>query len=1132
MYKIIKNNIRLSSPDVTISQSSVLQNTLSQNGWKRQAINQQVKQHSASAWSLEEDNFIVYHRTVPLKNTTFQISQNSQSCVRKNDTQNDNFCSRIKTRTPLPQNHDPLNPSVETGRDGQEKVWCQNLMDTQSSSDTNLFFTNKNVSVETCKFSDGLGENDISILSDVLDSMRYDTPSFVLAFDTEFYYTVDGDVSDRITPDDCKNNRVRRHILSWQFCFVVPGETGIAHQLLVFGKSEKQSLSLMRIIGYILEEFCVYSFYHSNDFGTDGISIRDISCWKVPVRSMTRSGSYMYSLKKFNDFNKALDACRWCQPYYNALARAGESMEAPLCPYDNYGVIYGDKAVYVPELDTDVLVGYTLDKSKYNKSSIDVTLVCHSGKADLTTFSCEDIDIVKYLKEIQGGLCTLKEIKMNVPVYTRRRRKRFYPVNLSVRDTMCFAPNGKKSLAALGSVIGVEKIEIDETKYSKGDMLNFLKSDPVAFCEYAMNDAFICLSYCGALWLYNRTMPLTLASAAVRAAVNIIKTDMDCKNNEDFMNKFRGMKSTDKGLVSIEDRFVKNVSMTPVSEQANRLQSYGSESYKGGYNGSMDIGYVPKVTYDYDLSNAYPTCMSQIYDVDWMAKDLILMMKEKFYIDDLYISSPFMLAFAYGSFEFPEDVKYPCIPVNVGGCITYPRAVKDSMVYMAAPEMYLAIKLGAKIYADSYIVARNRNVKQSAMFNVVKKFIAARNIASSLYGPKSVIALLMKEGVNSIYGKCAQNVLNKKSWSAMEGKMVSISDSPLTSPVLASLTTSAVRSVILAAMNELSSKGYSIYSVTTDGFISDAPPEVVYGLNLFGMTPRLKSARYDLTGEGSLWQVKHQQDDLINITTRGNTSLYIGGVNAHNSYKSGEESDSIEDRIAYENAIMNRQGPVTSREIRFTTFRDLSDSDNRSDFIVTSKIRNISMDFDFKRKPVKESLRSSYSKIVKENDVYKRIPCDKDDPEAQEIACLNTEPYKDVKEYLLYKSVADRMPCLRTVSEWEEFFRRIEIKLADGRTYRIKDDVSSKEHAILFSCAMAHRLKVPLKEFGDTPVSIRHFDNNKETIEEKVKWMNSFMQHGKLTVNDWKNAGRAGRISSMLPEKSFIDIYKKMLECS
>lgn len=1114
MYKNSKNATNLSSPDISLSQSQLLQSNLLHNGWEKIKMPLEVR-HKNSFREIVDDSFLVFHRTRKVKHNLVKLSDKNQGIVygKPQDLNQKNLGTPLGFLNPSNLT-DQLKASRIEADKTIDKIFRQSTYGIQNRHDGNNIFYST--------VSDEKGSSRIAVLKD----MRSDKPSFVIGFDTEFYYTVNGEVSDEITDSDCKCNRVKRHVLSWQFCFVTPDDQDTLHELMVFSKDEYKSLSLRRIIGYILEEFGIYRM--CNDVDKEGITCRDIKTWSVPTIS-SKGECY---IRSYASYNRALRACSSFPGFHSLLEEYGPDKPVEEM-YNSRGRPVPGNSLYVSEFKKRIPIGYVVNKRLWDNKSISVTLVCHSGKADLSTFGNDDqIDVLSGVKNVQGGLCSINDIEVCVPVYTQRNADRFYPVSLCIRDTMCFTPGTSKSLASIGKAIGLDKIEIDETKYSKGNMLDFMLKDPVAYCDYAINDAAICLTYSGILWDFNRYMPITTANAAVSAAVNTIMKTMGCENKADFNMRFRGLKHEDLGLAARDNgSYMRKFRLVPFNEQCRSLQEFGRSSYNGGYNGSMNIGYFSKKTYDYDLINAYPTIMSIIPDVDWMNKDLIYFQKNNFDLSEIMVPSPFELKFAYGTFEFPEDVKYPCIPVKVGGCITYPRS-SSAGVYMACPEMYLALMLGAKIHAEVFICARHivrKSGEKTSLFNVVERFINDRNIANELYGSKSVIALLVKEAVNSIYGKCAQSVIEKRSWSASENRMVDIGESQITSPVIASMITSGVRSVLLAAINEITSKGYEVYSVTTDGFISDAPYDVVKSLKLYGLDFKLRCARFDLVQDGNVWQVKHEQDDLINLTTRGNTSLSLSGVNAHNSYRTGEESDSIEDRLAYEDAVMNRNGRIQSREIKFTSFRDLSSKNRRSDFIVTSRVRNISMDFDFKRKPVRESLKATYSKVVQIDGTYTRIPCEKDDPDAQEIACISTVPYENPEEFLFYRDVAVRVKCLRTVDDWNCFFKRLDEKKNNSSVVNKKVEIN--EHSILYSCLIAYRQKVPLKGLNDVPAVIPFFEQKKLNNTKRLEWINKFASYKDcITESDWDNAKRPARLKYMLPEEYFIGVLKKMME--
>ena len=101
--------------------------------------------------------------------------------------------------------------------------------------------------------------------------------------------------------------------------------------------------------------------------------------------------------------------------------------------------------------------------------------------------------------------------------------------------------------------------------------------------------------------------------------------------------------------------------------------------------------------------------------------------------------------------------------------------------------------------------------------------------------------------------------------------------SAVTSPYHACYTTALVRAMLIGCINQLHDKGYHVYSVTTDGFITNAPENVLVNeTDAFGFTAIFQEARYTLSGNridcdaNHVWETKHYNDTFLNITTSPN----------------------------------------------------------------------------------------------------------------------------------------------------------------------------------------------------------------------------------------------------------------------
>lgn len=737
--------------------------------------------------------------------------------------------------------------------------------------------------------------------------------------------------------------------------------------------------------------------------------------------------------------------------------------------------------------------------------SIKVTLLCHTGKVDVSALSFDKGKfLMKYLTEVQGGLVSLQPIRIAPKSLKNVNNASVYPISLSVSDTMCHAPAGMKKLVNLGAVVGIEKVDIPEEQ--KSDMKGLLEKDPVKFFEYASTDSVVTLMYASSMYGYNNSLPVTITSATASVMKEVMMKVLGCNSTDEFNRKYRGLQKVSHGLVPRDDRpgYVETTSLEPINDSANTIQYYASQAYHGGYNACAEVGYFPRRTWDYDLQNAYPTAMCLVPDIDWENPVRSEILRRNLDIRDwagiggFNPTTPFV---GYVRFEFPDNVKYPCIPVNVDGIPVYPKRPSKNLdgVYVAGPYIFLALRLGATVYCErgyflNTIITEHLKESRSLAY-AVKQLVEDRNRAKIECGKKSLEELIIKTMVNSGYGKNAQNVVVKSSWTALKDSMEDLGCSAITNPVSAMMITSLVQCELLAAQNQLFERGYMACSVTTDGFISDCPEEEIKSLDLYGIRLFMEQSRIFLTGEKELWEVKHHQDDLVNFTTRGNVSLYCKtnpmvfdgknyeGVCAHNSAKSGFANGSYEDRLWLMTQVLTRTKTVDYNDDVWCTFKELVKGKG---FTTTTTVRHIRMDFDMKRKPDRNSFRTDRPMI---NSVE------------YEIAHFDTVPYEDEEEFRLYREKKDLTSCLRKEADWDIFWMKVDMNATGCK-------VRDMDWSILNSCIMGHRSgrwNIPRLESG--------------TLEEKCEWINTHntSTKKKFTPSDWKNARRPERQVNMLP---------------
>ena len=741
---------------------------------------------------------------------------------------------------------------------------------------------------------------------------------------------------------------------------------------------------------------------------------------------------------------------------------------------------------------------------------IPVTLICHAGKADISVFrrSKYDLDLLRRLAEIQGGWMTVDKPPV-IKAENDEHYNYYWLIELCVRDTLGLTPADGKSLKALGKVINRPKIELPPTAIEH--MAAFAVSNPIDYYEYAMNDADIVISFCSELFRCNHSIPITLSSAAASSMYKNIKNCLGAANKAEYDRTYRGLELLDDGLVLTDQmKFLKATRYVPIRDNpdAKLISEYFEEAYTGGFNASFYIGWIRKFTTDFDLQNAYPTAMANIFDIDWSKKVRDLPRGHELTLQDL--PDPLIPAAAVGDFDFPDDCYCPNIPVPVKeGMKIYPKHGKN--VYMTGPDMFLALKLGAKIricrgFICSILI---RNGKESqCLAYAVTKLVQDRMKAKKLYKDNPLVEKSLKTMVCSCYGKTAQNVDPKNRYDAWLMEHVPSEPSLVTSPYHAAYTTALVRCMLIACINQLQKMGYRVYSVTTDGFITDAPAEVVRGLDAYGFTAIFQNGRYILNQTDApceanqVWEPKHYNDIFLNITTRGNVAVNDEGVLAHNSFITGEEKDSRADRDAYIIAVLGREGRLECSTKVWTQFSEIVE--RKHDFQVSETFRNLSMNFDYKRCPLTET---AVDTPVHYDSIDGRYHVD------TVIGEFDTRAFTDAEEFLNYRIVMKNEDCVKVTDD----LKRVKVKATvDTKGYIGKD----LNRAILRSIITGYRAgiyKIPV------------LDGLRQS--NAVAVINSW-GISEITINDWKNWSKSKRWHNLLPRETVEETLQKILDVS
>jgi hypothetical protein len=501
--------------------------------------------------------------------------------------------------------------------------------------------------------------------------------------------------------------------------------------------------------------------------------------------------------------------------------------------------------------------------------------------------------------------------------------------------------------------------------------------------------------------------------------------------------------------------------------------------------------------------------MANIVDIDWSKNVRDFPRNYELSLQDL--PNPLIPAVAVGDFDFPESCYCPNIPVPVkGGMKIYPRHGRQ--VYMSGPDMYLALKLGARIKVfrgfTCMMLERKDGTLSKCLAYAVTNLVQDRARAKIEYKDKPLIEKSLKTMVNSCYGKTAQNVCPKTRYNARKMGRENAEPSTVTSPYHAVYTTALVRCMLIGCINQLHDMGYVVYSVTTDGFITNAPTEVVRGLDACGFARIFQNGRYTLnqTTEdceaNQIWEPKHYNDTFLNITTRGNVAVNDGGVLAHNSYTTGEVKDSRADRDAYIIAVLSREGKLKCSTKVWTDFSEIVE--RKHDFHVGEMIRNLSMNFDYKRCPIVET---AVDTPVHYESVDGRFQVD------TVIAEYDTRPFEDAEEFLNYRSTMQSEDCVKVKKDLE----RVRVKSTTKTKGYIGRDLDKK---ILMSILMGYRSGL---------YHIPALDGLKQA--QIVEVVNSW-GIAAISINDWKNCSRTKRHDNMLSREEVEATLRRILDSS
>lgn len=201
-------------------------------------------------------------------------------------------------------------------------------------------------------------------------------------------------------------------------------------------------------------------------------------------------------------------------------------------------------------------------------------------------------DILRAVISASAGMVSPTPVRMVLAGANKRWAR---PVEVSIRDTM--AQSGAQPLRALGEAVGVAKLDVPGDWIARMD--DYLLKDPVAFMDYAANDAIIALEYVSQVYGDHQEVPLTLPTAAARAVKGLMSGEIEARPDtfDDFNAVFGGLVKVAKNVeatTGVENQldFYKKRELQPIDGAAATWIHASAMAFRGGYNMSAELGLV------------------------------------------------------------------------------------------------------------------------------------------------------------------------------------------------------------------------------------------------------------------------------------------------------------------------------------------------------------------------------------------------------------------------------------------------------------------------------------------------------------------------------------------------------------
>lgn len=590
-----------------------------------------------------------------------------------------------------------------------------------------------------------------------------------------------------------------------------------------------------------------------------------------------------------------------------------------------------------------------------------IYLVGHFTRADVPAFA-DFQDMTHFISNVRNTfISTDSSLPIQIKFDDKNSQDSTVTLSIILRDTMLLTPATSKSLSAIGDLMGVPKIKLDDDPKKdqayKEKMSRLRREKWELFKEYALTDARICAVYAKKIMEESHGLtgklrvPSTLSSIGVDLLIDHWKQNPSTEPLRVLGKKIINQKVYNKRL----GYFTKRKREVPLDIVSYHIP-LAIDCYHGGRNEQFWFGPGYQADwFDFDLASAYPTAMSLLALPDWER------VKFTTNLDDF---DDFSFSFVRAKFSFPDTVRYPTLPVRTDNGLIFPLSGETSF---CGPELSLARNLGAKIeILHGIVFPINSDVRPFGDF--VKDCIARRRA----FKKGDLKELFWKEITNSTYGKTAQGLQERYVFDIQEREMQRLPESPITNPFYAGMITSSVRAVLGEIMNAIP-QDRMVFSCTTDGFLTDADQDEIVSAQNGSLCALFRGGRELIANDPKILEVKHRLRRPLGWRTRGQATLEphtpLAGEpqSAVLLAKGGIRAPRSKDTAELQNTFITEtffgRHSLSKVEVEFFS----STRDNviyKVDLVGKHLWKKLNMEYDWKRQPFAMGFSNEYRHIA------------------------------------------------------------------------------------------------------------------------------------------------------------------------